>query len=67
MAKIPKWLINTKDLRKDEMDKFCCRNGSFTCGLLTKLYPLDLTRRCNSCIKENLNTRNQNKKNEVKK
>ena len=65
MAKIPKWLINTKELRKDDMDKFCCRNGSFTCGLLTRLYPLDKTRRCKSCGKENLNTNNPTEKNGI--
>lgn len=56
MAKIPKWLINKKKLTEEEMNKMACRNGSFTCGLLTNLYPLDVTRRCNLCRKENLKT-----------
>jgi len=60
MAKIPKWLIDKKELSKEDISQFICKNGSFTCGLLTRLYPLDITRRCRHCRKENLKTSHNN-------
>ena len=54
MSIIPKWLINKKELSKEEIKQFECKNGSFTCGLLTRLFPYDKTRRCKRCIKEAL-------------
>ena len=66
MAKIPKWLIDKKELKKEDMDKFCCRHGSFTCGLLTKLYPIDITKRCRLCRKENLKPQGSGKSQDVK-
>jgi len=57
MAKIPRWLISKRRLTQEEMESFCCKNESFTCGLLTRLFPDDITRRCKSCIKENLKTK----------
>lgn len=32
--------------------KLTCKHGSYTCGLLTKLYPNNKTQRCNSCKNE---------------
>ena len=46
--------IDKKKLTQEDMDKLMCKNGSFTCGILTKLYPIDITRRCRHCRKENL-------------
>ena len=36
MSKIPEWL-KSDGLSDEEIEKLCCPNGSFTCGLLTEL------------------------------
>ena len=38
--------MESDGLSDEEIEKMCCPNGSFTCGLLTKL---DMPTRCNKC------------------
>ena len=47
MSKIPEWL-KSDGLSNKEIEKVCCKNGSFTCGLRQAL---GLDGRCNLCKK----------------
>ena len=48
MSKIPEWL-KSDGLNDKEIEDMCCPNGSFSCGLLTKL---GMKTRCNSCKRD---------------
>jgi len=51
MAKIPDW-CKSEGLSNEELEKLCCPHGSFTCGLLARLWKRGLVGkevRCNFC------------------